>query len=233
MEPVLNCRYIAGLWDYQLELQLLWYYFQSWRKAPVYKAPSWSWASSPGEVRYRSGVNNIRNLRLDLFTVLSIEAESPAEDNLSPVFEGRLRVIGKLTPVTLFRNSELSDSEEVKEDWRDYKVKIRNNLFQFSPDIQYTPGRYYSTTLKYHVQANRRRTSVAGLVWKATGRKRGEFQRVGLFKALYDPPFTVKELQDLEFCLCGRGDVDEKAEITEELYESYDKEKDVYNFSII
>jgi hypothetical protein len=177
-------------------------------------------------------VNNIRDLRLDLFTVLSIEAESPAEDNLSPVFEGRLRVIGKLTPVTLFRNSELSDSEEVKEDW-DYTVKIRNNLFQFSPDIQYTPGRYYSTTLEYHVQANRCCTFVAGLVWKATGKKRGEFQRVGLFKCGYDPPFTVKELQDLEFSLCGRGDVDEKAEITEELYESYDKEKDVYNFSII
>lgn len=215
LQPALSCKHVADLWDYRLELQLLWYCLGSWTRTSVSKAPSWSWVSSPGEVRYRLDVYNIDDLRYDLFKVLSIEAESSEGDEVR-VVDGRLQV-GKLTPVTLTKTSELSESEEGDASRFDHQVKIRKKSFEFIPDIDYPPGKYYSTTLKYHVQGNRYCTFVSGLVWKPTGRRRGEFRRVGCFNGHYDELLTVKELDDLDAYLCGRGDASEKTQMTEEL----------------
>jgi hypothetical protein len=71
---------------------------------PMYKTPTWSWASSTGLVHYAPNV--LDDLRSDLFKVLSIEVESSADDDSSPVDNGRLRVFGKLTPIKVTNGSE-------------------------------------------------------------------------------------------------------------------------------
>jgi hypothetical protein len=76
-------------------------------------------------------------------------------------------------------------------------------------------------------------TRADGLIWKPTGNNRGEYQRVGHFEYHRDGPLLRIQLDKLEACLCGRGDAREKMEMTEELYETYDEEKDVYTFTIV
>jgi hypothetical protein len=52
LQPPLNCKYVAGLWDYQVELQFLWSRICGWTRSSTYKTPTWSWASSPGLLHY-------------------------------------------------------------------------------------------------------------------------------------------------------------------------------------
>lgn len=63
-----------------------------------------SWASSPGLVHYAP--NALDDLRSDLFKILSIEVESSADDDGTPGENGRLRVVGKLTPIKVTNGSE-------------------------------------------------------------------------------------------------------------------------------
>jgi hypothetical protein len=116
-------------------LQLLWPFLGSWTRTSVSEAPSWSWVSSSGEVRYRCDAYNIDDLRYDLFKVLSIEAES-SEGGEVRVVDGHLQVVGKLTPVTLTKTSELFESKEGDASRFDHQVKIRKKLFEFIPDIE-------------------------------------------------------------------------------------------------
>ena len=37
--------YIAGIWRQDLDLQLLWFAYDSKRVDEIYRAPTWSWAS--------------------------------------------------------------------------------------------------------------------------------------------------------------------------------------------
>jgi hypothetical protein len=39
--------------------------------------------------------------------------------------------------------------------------------------------------------------------------------------------------REMEACVCGRVDAREKSQMTEDLYEIYDEEKDVYSFTIV
>jgi hypothetical protein len=227
LQPSMNCKFVAGIWDHEVELQLLWG-LDDWKRTPVSKAPSWPWASSPGSVYHVIHVDTMRtHIRPDLFKVLSIEAEPKEEDNNNPVNSCHLRVVGKLTLVTLTNDSQW------RQPGRPDKVKIRKKSFRFTPDKLCGLGKYYSSTLLYYVQENRCCTSVGGLIWTPTGKKRGEFQRVGLFSGSRNGPFLIRELGNLGVCVCGRGDAREKDQMTEDLYETSDEEKDVYTFTII
>jgi hypothetical protein len=228
LDPSMNCKYVAGIWDHEVELQLLWQCLDDWKRTSVSKVPSWSWASSPGPVLHAISVYNIRtHIRPDLFKVLGIEAKPKEEDNNSPMNNCHLRVVGRLTPVTLTNDSQWPQPG------RPNTVKIRKESFRFTPDKFCGPGKYYSSTLLYYVQENRYCTSVDGLIWTPTGKKRGEFQRVGLFSGNWKRLCSIRELDDLGACVCGRGDAREKAQMTEDLYETYDEEKDVYTFTIV
>jgi hypothetical protein len=223
LQPFLNCRYVAGLWDHQLELQLCWYRGASVevKKTPMPTLPTWSWASSNGLVCYATNVSHARDrLRADLFKVLSIEAESSKENGWSSTDHGRLRVVGKLIPVmSAHANGNL---------------RVRGKVLNFHKDNHelFVSGEFYCSILLCYERQNQHSTGVEGLLWKPSGKKRGEFQRVGHFGA---PGWSVSrtESADIQFCLTGRGSKREKAQITEDLYESYDKEKDVYTFTIV
>lgn len=48
----MGCEYYAGLWDRFLLLDLLWYVKEKPQRPQSYRAPSWSWASFDGEIRW-------------------------------------------------------------------------------------------------------------------------------------------------------------------------------------
>jgi hypothetical protein len=78
LQPPLNCKYVAGLWDYQVELQLLWSRICRGMRASTYKTPTWPWASSLGLLHYAPDA--LGDTSSELFKVPSIEVESSAGD---------------------------------------------------------------------------------------------------------------------------------------------------------
>lgn len=187
LQPAFDCKYVAGLWDFQLELQLLWYCsgridLAGWRPVGP-EIPSWLWAASPSKTYYVPVLHD-SSLRHDLFKVLSIEAVSLDYIETNSVAHGTnsvLRVTGKITliPVVLDNNS-LSDCEDERgfnKHRCGNKIIIRGRTFGFIPDFQCMVGRYYSTTLKYDVMVDSLSSSLAGLVWKPTGKKKGEMRK--------------------------------------------------------
>jgi hypothetical protein len=235
LQASLNCKYVAGMWDYLLEHQLLWRCCGRWTKTSASRAPAptWSWASCPGNIRYDLQMWSHRE-RPNLFRVLEMEAETSSENEMGPIVHGRLQVAGKLIPVTISDDLMLSAPNELCGILVKDGVRIRCKGLSFAPDVPTGPtlGRYYCTTVKYLVQSNRVDLLVSGLVWRHTGRRRGEFRRVGYFYKLWGN-LTIGEQDDLEKLLCGRGDAAEKAQMTEELYETYDEETDLYTFTVV
>ncbi|CAN9204123.1 unnamed protein product [Alternaria alternata] len=51
-ESLLGGRYLSGLWESALPGDLLWRVDQSGQHTPQYRAPSWSWASIEGKIKY-------------------------------------------------------------------------------------------------------------------------------------------------------------------------------------
>ena len=77
-----------------------------------------------------------------------------------------------------------------------------------------------------HYTAQENYIRVFGLVWKSTGKKPDEFQRVGNFSGWWDKLIYKIEVE-------WEGGAREKSQMTEELYETYEEEKDVYTFTIV
>ena len=51
MKEHIRCRYLAGLWKHHLLTQLLWDMGIGGKRPQTYQAPSWSWASTTGQVK--------------------------------------------------------------------------------------------------------------------------------------------------------------------------------------
>ncbi len=239
LKPYFKCNYTAGLWDYRLEAQLLWRR-PPWITRPGISssgAPSWSWASSssPYGVEYPWCYREPSYLpqTLNPFKSVAIEAEIPNANEMSPVLNGRLRIVGKLIPATLKEKPTVRNSR-----WKlesvSHGVKIRKGIFQFAPDSYDGDliGNYYCTTLLYSIERDKVFSDIAGLVLEPTG-KDGEFRRVGCYFANYFVRVRKESVEGFEACLCGRGDRAEKAQMTSELYDEYDEEGDMYTFSVV
>ncbi|KAL8920829.1 MAG: hypothetical protein Q9208_006001 [Pyrenodesmia sp. 3 TL-2023] len=96
MKPIMQCRYLAGLWENDLVKQLCW--FTTEKSASVilsrptaYRAPSWSWASVERKclIRRFCPANPIIEIR-------SAHIELAGEDEMGPVEGGYLDVQGRL-----------------------------------------------------------------------------------------------------------------------------------------
>lgn len=86
--------YLAGIWLEDLPLALLWDPCDDYKRPRSYCAPSWSWASVAGHVRFpvsRIGANA---------TVISAHREYRPLGSLSAVKSGWLDIKGKMTVVT-------------------------------------------------------------------------------------------------------------------------------------
>lgn len=92
--------YVAGLWRYDLSVDLLWRVAGVGAKISSYVAPSWSWASIRGEIYFNSSENrNIirRNLAIKIISI----AISPMRGGMGPVHYGYLTIQGPLHRIRL------------------------------------------------------------------------------------------------------------------------------------
>jgi len=88
----MEAKYLAGLWDLDLCVQLLWYSLGDTRPSKSYRAPSWSWASIDGPIEWWPHLTETPLARLESW---KIELE---DENLpyGSVRSGYVEIKGRL-----------------------------------------------------------------------------------------------------------------------------------------
>ena len=100
-----RCRYLAGLWDYDLPLGLAWHFdgrvatdLEDDKSSATYRAPSWSWASRNGPVRYTcQGFDKFRPMA----RILDVTCNPSGSDPTGAVSGGFLTISSPLISVQL------------------------------------------------------------------------------------------------------------------------------------
>jgi hypothetical protein len=240
----LKCEYLAGLWRFQFVSQLLWRRIGRADCHSTYRAPSWSWASSPGKAdfdrwllgsttvesfsSYRERLKGYQNVNLENVYVRTMD-----DKELSQVIQGNLRLSGVLIPSYITPWKDRNPGSEVY-----YQIAIRQIAFDFFPDTgdeldeAFLSQSYYSIACFCWKSKRVGLFQTKGLVLKLTCQK-GEYQRVGYFRKQ-----GHIRLEQFQGALLGDastedGDVQEKTLMTENIYEGYNKEKRLYTFTII
>jgi hypothetical protein len=225
MKDTLKCRYIAGLWGYELVSQLVWRSSGRSKRTSTYQAPTWSWASRPGPVVFdRSGY-----LWQQFVTMQDVEVRTADGNEMGYVVYGCIRLQGLLIPS--FTNAE-KDRTSTK--GKGLEILVRQYSSEFTPDMSDDFAETYQDERLCCIPCFFSNGSsvfwMQGLVLRPSGEK-GRYRRVGAF--------TCSRSGGIEFgkhfkrALVIRGNAAEKALINEDLYEDYDEESDRYTFTII
>lgn len=183
--------YLAGLWRHGLETRLLWQCFNPSKKPPNDTIPSWSWAHINSKVIWPPGIwTEKRNTEGNILLEIVSASTASLNTTLGSVTNGCLCVRGSLCQMKLLRSvwedfhpagtvrvgdkTWLSLSFEANFDlatsrWdilgrKVFFLPVLNTLF-ISPDSAVTPGC--------------RTRTFRGLMLESTGRKNGQYRRVG------------------------------------------------------
>ena len=120
LQPLMNSRYLAGLWEAQLPRQLLWVAVRSPTARKIhsnipmpYRAPSWSWASTdcPLQTVIQWDWGGGRNRRDYLIDLLAAHV-TPAADNdaMGQVVSGHLLIRGRMMEAYLVERESMESS---------------------------------------------------------------------------------------------------------------------------
>lgn len=187
MKPMIECRYLAGLWEENLVNQLGWYIAGGPQSRPgTYRAPSWSWTSVEGLCVFM----HISEGEHPLIEIRSAHVDLASKDEMGPVEGGHLEVIGQLfvldwNPCKPFFDLQIPGFDERFTIHKDCPLKKADGPFHLLP---------LTTTPLINI---RRRSFVKALVLQQCGNQAG-YQRVGSGNSLYlssDSPF-LKMLGD-------------------------------------
>lgn len=96
-------KYLAGLWQQDLQFQLLWstetsrLHGQRAHRVSSYRAPSWSWAAVDGSITFETGSRRdwVRSSQ-SLIIVLDTQLVHQSEDSTGPTRGGYLEIRGTL-----------------------------------------------------------------------------------------------------------------------------------------
>ena len=96
MKPLMRCRYLAGLWDFNIVEQLGWSGGRDATRSTIYRAPSWSWASIDGMVDLFEENEPTPGDHFVLAEVLEAHTSLVGVDEFGPVDGGLLLVRSQL-----------------------------------------------------------------------------------------------------------------------------------------
>jgi hypothetical protein len=99
-------KYTAGLWDYKVPIQLMWYTRDPVKRSSTFQAPSWLWSSIKSGIVWH--YNHIENISVDVLDIGRTIV--PTEGNFTPYERRSLRIRGNLIPGTLSRVEGSSES---------------------------------------------------------------------------------------------------------------------------
>ena len=192
-------EYLAGMWKPRLHAELLWVRNGDQRspyETSIYIAPTWSWASLNGAFQLAFELPCLNDERAESqwnCEVLDTKL-APVDDVFGPVKDGSLTLrtwicqIEVCSPTYPFSVTELSDG------WNLLAINgVAVSYFgtaQISMDHPSPQMRRLSVLLCFYfipIRAtfNRdksRRRDLAGLLLRRTGKKRGQYYRVGVFR---------------------------------------------------
>ena len=168
-------EYFAGSWREGLERQLLWEResLANW-KPTGYRAPSWSWFSVNGAVRFELLYSH--SLYEAVCEVLDVIVHNSAEGLYGPVTYGCLRCRGILGTAVCRRTSD--------DDWVIQAVHGQRLESRGTPEWDHKTDLSKRTVTYLPVLKSRERVwdDVIALLLEPTHVKEGEYQRIGTWK---------------------------------------------------
>jgi len=224
MKPILNCRYLAGLWEHELVHQLLWHRYGEARRTAIYQAPTWSWASIIGQVNF----GFVQLSKEKCIAVQHIEVTNRDGNEMGQVITGYLRLKGALIPSSIMIDKDRLPATETH-----LYIEVRGFTYYFVPDTseeldeKFTNERCFCAPCDYEEGFS---SWMIGLVLKPSGKK-GEYQRVGMFTNRYASSNDMRIGR--RFFRLPKADHAEKALITKDFFEKYEENIDCYTFTII
>ncbi|RDW73542.1 hypothetical protein BP6252_07449 [Coleophoma cylindrospora] len=174
--------YLAGLWRGNLERQLCWRTAKlntdSENHSTLYRAPTWSWASTDQPVTWRLWHTNDVSLHQQgqevLIEFMNFNVVLAGSDNLGQLESAELQL--KCGP--LIRAKTLVDGR-----W--YSKNTQGKVFYDLDDYSADASGFYALPTVEHIQEER--TVLYGLIVKmAEKRRTGYFARVGVFDLAFD-----------------------------------------------
>ena len=218
--------YLAGLWNKDIIVDLLWRVAKTGVKIPIYVAPSWSWASVKGEI-YFHDPDSRTLVRNNLAVELLDASTTPIAGALGPVSDGSLTIKGPLHRIDLSAPNlsvpeypsfekiqydliEISNSSsfEVSLDddtwYRDWDAKEHNTYFC-----------EFMTTPTPHLAGD---FMSEGLILESTGSQRCQHRRIGWLRL-----FAATQERAM---LDGKYELDSSTYLTGE-------ESGLYTFTIV
>jgi hypothetical protein len=210
-------RYLAGLWESELAMCLLWQVYSNPEANPsrkyidtarptTYRAPTWSWASFDFDPAYRAAISyyEVINYGFEVDSIVSASTEQAGSNEFGRVTGGRLQlqcrvVDGFLDPVSsmiTFRNHKETSSRvpsnspaEHFPKWHEVNLDCIENL---PPEMRGSPDVENIEAVCCLVVATFGATgdNVTVVVRELEGNK-GTFERIGYMKI--DPDLFIVE----------------------------------------
>ncbi|TGO16706.1 hypothetical protein BTUL_0025g00620 [Botrytis tulipae] len=174
LQPLMRCRYLAGLWEINLISQLAWHRDRGDSVLPsmVYRAPSWSWASVDGHIMLASTYDYTSDD--PLVEILEAVIDLVSEDEFGQVQGGYLNLLGQTIDL------EVLDKEE--------KFRLQKVLFNgesnFATIVIDTHTAKTSTNqlccLPLRLYFPSSILKIEGLILECVDVTKNEYRRVGL-----------------------------------------------------
>jgi hypothetical protein len=126
-------QYLAGLWQSEMPLNLLWTVSGDGKLSSIYRAPSWSWASVDGLIIYPDMVAHEILYKIEKEArVLSCAVYVSSNDPLGQVSGGQIRING---PFVALRGQPQNERGYLK---RSFKVRMSSSRLLLKEFIQVT-----------------------------------------------------------------------------------------------
>lgn len=167
-ERVMNDEYLAGLWRNRFAAYLNWEWIGSVYKGQLseYRAPSWSWASTEGEVWFDDASQADRQ---DLMKILDVKIETVSADRTGQVRGGFVRVQCKLCSMDSLRgNSDLALD----------RAGLQGDYGRCCWDPNITDD----VRTDYFMGTTRGSDWLNGIILQESGSKRGQYRRRGFLR---------------------------------------------------
>ncbi|KAI1622515.1 heterokaryon incompatibility protein-domain-containing protein [Exophiala viscosa] len=168
-------EYLAGLWKPQLPHALLWRVEQG-RRPPKYRAPTWTWASIDGEVKYPEPAQSTRETCVE---VLNLDMRYKS-DRFGMVEAGKMKVRGFMARGLLRRTNDYWGRTPCVIQCTKAQVELVSASFDDRLAKLSGEGMLTEMLEVYMLPVIDVIDRVEGLLLCAT-MKRGEFRRIGAF----------------------------------------------------
>lgn len=132
IQPLMQCRYIAGHWEFALVRQLCWMVRDARPRPTTYRAPSWAWPSVDRPIdRFIDNPNAGSRELVDISVHIDLQVN---DDEMGPVKGGYLDIHGQLLPM---EHERVAEHDHFKKFYQDVLIQGLAERVSFYLDDKY------------------------------------------------------------------------------------------------